>query len=273
MIPSINYPLPVGTGTTRIIEAGEGPAVLFAHGLGARADRWRTTVERIGARGFRAIAFDLPGHGFASKEPEGPSDVPALSAYLLALLDRLGIDKAVLVGTSLGAHIVAHAATRAPERVPALGLVGALGVVPIAQEVAETIARNVRVQDRELFPGKLQFVIHDPAMVTPAMIEEEWRMNSAPGALGAFTRLGDYLVNGISADYVAERIAALYPPEKLLLVWGAQDRAVPLAVGEACSAALGAPLVQIAHANHVPYWEQPEAFDEVLVPFLRKTCA
>ena len=42
----INYPLAVGGGVTRVIEAGEGPPVLFVHGLGARADRWRTTVER-----------------------------------------------------------------------------------------------------------------------------------------------------------------------------------------------------------------------------------
>ena len=271
---AINYPLAVGTGTTRIIEHGEGTAVLFVHGLGARADRWRTTVERIGPLGYRAIAFDLPGHGFASKEPEGPSDVPALSAYLLALMDQLGIERAVLVGTSLGAHIAAHAATRAPERIPALALVGALGVTPISQAVAETINRNVRVREHDLFIGKLNFVIHDPAMVTPQMVEEEWRMNTAPGTIEAFGRLGEYLVNGISADYVAEKLRALYPPEKLLLIWGAEDRAVPVAVGEACQAALGgAPLVLIPKANHAPYWEQPEAFDAALLPFLKSTCA
>ena len=266
---AINYPLAVGAGFTRIIEHGEGPAVVFVHGLGARADRWRTTVERIGDLGFRAIAFDLPGHGFASKEASAPSTVPDLSAYLLALLDTLGLERVILVGTSLGAHIAAHAATRAPERVPALALVGALGVTPIAQSVAETINRNVRVRERDLFVGKLNFVIHDPSKVTPAFVEEEWRMNTAPGAIEAFSRLGEYLVDGIAADYVAERIRALYPPERLLLIWGAEDRAVPLAVGEACAEALGAPLRLVPQSNHVPYWEQPEAFDALLVPFLR----
>jgi pimeloyl-ACP methyl ester carboxylesterase len=269
----INYPLAVGGGVTRVIEAGEGPPVLFVHGLGARADRWRTTVERIGALGFRAIAYDLPGHGFASKEANGPSTVPQLSDYLLKLMDALGLGRAALVGTSLGAHIVAHAAVREPARVPGLVLVGALGVLPIAQSVAETIARNVRVRDRDLFPGKLNFVIHDPSMVTEAMIEEEWRMNTAPGATEAFIRLGDYLVQGIAGDYVAEQLRALYPPEKLLLVWGREDRAVPLSVGEACRDALGAPLAVIPGANHVPYWEQPEAFDAAVVPFLKAVCA
>jgi pimeloyl-ACP methyl ester carboxylesterase len=264
-----NYALAAGSGTTRILEAGDGPAVIFVHGLGARADRWRTTIERIGALGFRAIALDLPGHGFASKEPEAPATVPSIATYLLAVMDALEIETAVLVGTSLGAHIVAHAATQAPRRILALALVGALGVVPIAQSVAETIRSNVRISERDKFSGKLNFVFHDPAMVTQKLIDEEWRMNTAPGAIAAFTRLGDYLVDGISADYVAEPLRALYPSTRLLLIWGTEDKAVPLSVGQACAEALDTPLVTIDNANHVPYLEQPEAFDAALAPFLR----
>jgi 2-hydroxy-6-oxonona-2,4-dienedioate hydrolase len=266
---AINYPLPVGGGATRIIEAGAGPVVMFAHGLGARCDRWRTTVERIGEQGYRAVTWDLPGHGFASKEPDGPSDVPALADHALAVMDALGISEAVMVGTSLGAHIVAYAACRAPRRVAGLVLVGALGVVPIDQSVAETISRNVRVSAREQFAGKLGFVLHDPSLVTEAFIEEEWRMNTAPGSIEAFGRLGDYLTTRISRDYVASQLKSLFPPERLLLVWGAEDKAVPLSVGRECQAALGGPeLVIIPGANHCPYFEQPQAFDAALSPFL-----
>jgi pimeloyl-ACP methyl ester carboxylesterase len=264
----ISYPLAVETRTTRIIEAGEGPAVLLVHGFGARADRWRTTVERFAAKGFRAIAFDLPGHGFASKEADGPYTVPKISRHLLALMDVLGIERAPLVGTSLGAHIAAHAATQASERISGLVLVGALGIVPISREVAEAIRRTVQIRERGMFESKLRFVIHDPDKVTKPFVEEEWRINTSPGAIEAFVQIGDYLVDGIATDYVAEKIRSLYPPEKLLLVWGAEDRAVPPNVGEACRNALGAELVLIKDANHVPYWEQPDAFDAAVVPFL-----
>jgi 2-hydroxy-6-oxonona-2,4-dienedioate hydrolase len=267
-VTAISYPLAVASETTRIIEAGEGPAVLFVHGFGARADRWRSTVERFAAQGYRAIAFDLPGHGFASKEVDGPCTVPQISSHLLALMDAMGIERAPLVGTSLGAHIVAHAATRAPHRVPGLVLIGALGIVPITKQVAETIRRNVQVREREQFANKLRFVIHDPALVTPQLTEEEWRMNTAPGVAEAFVRIGNYLVDGIAGDYVAEKIRNLYESDRLLLVWGADDRAVPPAVGEACRDALGAPLIFIKNANHVPYWEQPAAFDAAVLPFL-----
>jgi pimeloyl-ACP methyl ester carboxylesterase len=268
---SITYPLAVGGGVTRVIEAGSGPAVFFSHGLGARCDRWRGTVERMADQGYRAITWDLPGHGLASKETDGPSDVPALASHALGVMDALEVSDGVLVGTSLGAHIVAYAACQAPQRVRALGLVGALGIVPIAQETAETISRNVRVSQRELFSGKLSFVLHDPALVTEALIEEEWRMNTAPGAIEAFSRIGDYLTTRIASDYVAERCRALFPPDKLLLIWGAEDRAVPLSVGHQCREALGGPeLVIIPDSNHCPYFEQPAAFDAALVPFLRR---
>jgi pimeloyl-ACP methyl ester carboxylesterase len=270
----IQYPLRVGQGVTRIIEAGSGPAVMFAHGLGARADRWRETVERIGAQGFRAIAWDLHGHGFASKEREGPCDVPGLAAQALAVMDALGVERAVMAGTSLGAHIVAYAACEAPARVAALALVGALGIVPIEQSVAETISRNVRATQREQFYGKLRFVLHDPALVTEARVTEEWRMNTAPGAIDVFGRMGDYLTGGIARDYVAKRLAGLYTPERLLLIWGEQDKAVPLSVGYACRDVLGGPaLAVIPESNHCPYLEQPDEFDAAFLPFLTRAFA
>jgi pimeloyl-ACP methyl ester carboxylesterase len=269
IVQSVQYPLALNGHTTRIVEAGSGPAVMFVHGLGARADRWRGTVERVAAQGYRAIAWDLHGHGFASKETDGPADVPSLAASLWAILDRLNIGPVTLVGTSLGAHIAAYAACEQPGRVGGIAMVGALGVVPIPQATAEAIRRNVQAASREQILAKLRFVIIDPAQVPDSLVEEEWRINNAPGALAAFGRLGDYLADGIARDYVAERLAALFPPDRLLLIWGAQDAAVPLAVGEECRIALGNPdFCLIENAGHAPYYEQPAKFDPPLLRFL-----
>jgi pimeloyl-ACP methyl ester carboxylesterase len=189
-------------------------------------------------------------------------------------MDALGIEQATMAGTSLGAHIVAYAACQAPARVTALALVGALGIVPIDPAVAATISRNVRATQREQFYGKLGFVLHDSAAVTEAFVEEEWRTNTAPSTIDVFGRLGDYLTGGIERDYVAKKLSALYTPERLLLVWGEQDKAVPLSVAHACQDALGGPkLVVIPGANHCPYFEQPEAFDAAFLPFLQRNWA
>lgn len=267
---TIQYPLLVSNTLTRVIEAGSGPVVLFVHGLGARCDRWSGTVSRIAQAGYRAITFDLPGHGLASKgDPQAPGDVPGLARYLLALLDTLEIEQAVLVGTSLGGHICAYAATLAPQRVPGLMLVGALGIAPLSVEAAQGIQRSVKATSREEIQSKLRFVIADDALVTDALIDEEWRINNSPGANASFVRMGNYVVDGLQHDYVARELAGLYPADKLRLVWGAQDNAVPVSVGEQCRELLGgAELLLIEGAAHAPYFEKPAAFDPPLLAFL-----
>lgn len=267
---SIQYPLLVDTTLTRIIEAGSGPAVVFVHGLGARCDRWAGTVERIGAAGYRALTFDLPGHGLAAKGGEdAPADVPAMARYLVALLDHLGIEQAVLVGTSLGGHICAYAATLIPQRVPGMMLVGALGIAPLSLEAAQGIQRSVKATSLDEIRGKLNFVIADPALVTDALIHEEWRINNSPGANASFVRMGNYVVDGLQHDYVAAEVAALYPADRIKLVWGAEDKAVPVSIGEQCRDLLGgAQLLLIQGAGHAPYFEKPAAFDPALLEFL-----
>ncbi len=60
----IQYPLSIGGILTRVLEAGTGDeAIVFLHGLGARADRWRGTLQSFATQGFRCFAFDFPGHG------------------------------------------------------------------------------------------------------------------------------------------------------------------------------------------------------------------
>ena len=267
---TIQYPLLVENSLTRVIEAGTGPAVVFVHGLGARCDRWSGTVARIADAGYRALTFDLPGHGLAAKgADDAPSDVPALARYLIALLDKLGIEQAVLVGTSLGGHICAYAATLVRERVPGIMLVGALGIAPLSPEAAQGIQRSVKATSLDEIRGKLNFVIADPALVTDALIHEEWRINNSPGANASFVRMGNYVVDGLQHDYVAEQLATLYPPEKIRLVWGAEDKAVPVSIGEQCSELLGGtPLLLIEGAGHAPYFEKPTAFDPALLEFL-----
>lgn len=267
---TIQYPLLVGTTLTRVIEAGSGPAVIFVHGLGARCDRWSGTVSRIAEAGYRAVTFDLPGHGLAAKgSADAPTDVPSMARYLIALLDEMGIEKAVLVGTSLGGHISAYAATLVPERVPGIMLVGALGIAPLSPEAAIGIQNSVKATSLEEIRGKLNFVIADPKQVTDALIHEEWRINNSPGANASFVQMGNYVVDGLERDYVAKELAELYPPEKIRLVWGAEDKAVPVSIGAECQELLGgADLLLIEGTGHAPYFEKPAAFDPPLLNFL-----
>jgi pimeloyl-ACP methyl ester carboxylesterase len=83
--------------------------------------------------------------------------------------------------------------------------------------------------------------------------------------------LGDYFFNRINDDAVVDALRPLRARLPMQLIWGALDRAVPLEVGAMASKLLdGLPLEQVPAAGHAPYFEQPEAFDACLDPFLAK---
>lgn len=264
----IQYPLAAGTVFTRMLEAGSGDrAIVFVHGTGGRADRWARNLDALAARGFHAYAFDLPGHGFASKGEGIACSVPAYRDVLGHVLDAIGARRATLVGTSLGGHVVASYAVREPQRVDALVLVGSMGLVPIGDEARGRIQAGANNQTREGVASKLQRVIHDPSLVTPQMQEEEWRINNSPGAKASFAALGRYIADDLDAEVVGERLAACDFP--VLLAWGEQDKTVPADVGRKVRALVPhSKLALVADAAHTAYYEKPDAFNAVLAGFL-----
>ncbi len=103
---------------TAFLERGDGPAVVFVHGVGLDADMWADQLAAFGA-GNRAIAYDTYGHGGSDAPPAG-SDLGIYVEQLRALLDALGIERAVVVGHSMGALIATGLAVEHPGRVAGL---------------------------------------------------------------------------------------------------------------------------------------------------------
>lgn len=267
----IQFPIGVDGTVTRVLQAGSGErVVVFVHGLSTRADRWRAVLPAVAAAGYRCIAFDLPGHGLADKPAQFDYSVPGLAAYLGRLLDVLEVPRCALVSTSLGSHIAGCFAVQAPQRVPAHLVVAGLGLTPMATATAQAIQRSVRDTSREGIRAKLGNVFLDAARhATEALIEEEWRVNNSPGALHALSALGDYVAGRLNDDVIGERVRAQLDRTRVAMLWGAHDRVVPLAVGEAAQAALpGVPFELIPDAGHAPYIEQVDAFTQRTLAFL-----
>ncbi len=266
----ISYPLESGGVQTRVLGCGSGSdAVVFMHGVGARADRWRSNLGPFAKAGYRCLAIDLPGHGFADKGPDVPASVPDFSAFLGHFLDKMDVDRAVLIGTSLGGHIAAHFACEQPDRVPALVLVGSLGLLPLADGVGDLISRSIQETDRESIGRKFQLVFADPETLAPETIDEEFRINNSRGAAESFARLGAYFSKGINTHVVGERLAALPGRIPTLLVWGAEDRVIAPEVGRQAKKLLpGSDLIEIPRTGHAPYLEQPDEFNRSVLQFL-----
>src|SRR4051795_7475344 len=111
-----------------VVELGDGePAMVFIHGLAGSWQNWLENLPHFGAAGHRVIAFDLPGFG-ASQAPREKISIPGYGRVVDALLDRLGVGPAVIVGNSMGGFIGAEVAIQYPARVERLVLVSAAGL-------------------------------------------------------------------------------------------------------------------------------------------------
>lgn len=263
----IAYPIGVAGVLSRALECGQGDDVIVClHGAGSRADRWRRNMPGLARAGYHVYALDFPGHGFASKTPEFEYGTPRFADVVIDFLDQIDSGPVTLAGTSLGAHVAAVVTLRQPERVKAAALIGAVGFVPTKSDMAQT-AGKVSDTSKAGVRSKLEFLVFDSNIVTDSWVTEESHINSSPGASEALSRVRAYLEGPIEDDLVGEQFAALGLPT--ILIWGAEDRWVPAEVGRRTAGLIPeAPLVLLQRAGHAPYYERPEAFNEVLIDFL-----
>jgi len=271
----IMYPMDVGGVLTRVLEAGDeaGTPMILVHGLTSRADRWRSNIDMLAAAGYHVFAPDLPGHGFADKGKENHS-VPAYRDFILNFLDAIGVDRAVLIGTSLGGHIVGAVTCRRPERAVATVMIGSLGLHPVSAERVERIRHGFADMRPEAVRARLLTVFSDPGFVTDALVREDLLINTSPGASESLAQFTAYMATRFNGDLVADGLAALGKQAKLLLVWGEEDQSVPVELGRAAHARLPhARMVTFARTSHTPYMERADLFNRVVLAFLGGTLA
>ncbi|MCW2507174.1 MAG: hypothetical protein JWP68_322 [Modestobacter sp.] len=267
----ISYPLSVPSAHTRILEAGAGDrAVLLLHGVGARADRWRSTIPALAEAGFHVYAADFPGHGFAEKGPAPDYSVRGFADFAREVLDELRLDRVDVVGTSLGGHVAARMAVAEPRRLRSVVLVGPMGLAPAGGAARQQLARAVVETSREGIGRKLRALVHDPGLVTDSWIEEEWRINNSAGAAESLSRLAEYFADRIDEDVVGAELRRAAPEVRSLLVWGSHDVLVPTALAPDALAVLspGTELVTVESTGHAPYLERPDVFNAAVIRFL-----
>ncbi len=133
-----------------------------------------------------------------------------------------------------------------------------------------SLTRNaVRNTSHAGIAAKLNNAFETKSVLTDDLILEDWRINNTPGAERVFEVLGAYFAERLNDDVVGPALAQLADRLPMLLVWGAEDRIVPLAVGEASHLALPQARYEIIPGTgHAPYLESPERFNPLLAGFI-----
>lgn len=260
----------------RILEAGDGPeTVVFLHGLGARADRWRENLDVLAAEGYHVFALDFPGHGFSHKSGGQEHSVPSYARLVGTFVRDVGaVGSTTLVGTSLGGHVAATAALADPAAYRAVVLIGPVGLRELGPEVRAAIAASIVDTSVAGVRRKLAGVLYDQARMTPEWVREEHMINSSPGAADALAAIARYFADDVDQDVLGEQgVRALASAVPTLFVWGKADRIIPLSVADEVERLLGVSVVRIPSAGHLPYLENPREFNQALLEFLQSTKA
>ena len=267
---TISYPLAVGPGITRVVEAGAGDQVMVCiHGIGSHAGWWRRNIPDLAALGYRVVAVDLPGHGFAAASPGWPLSVTGYRDFILQLADTLALAGPIVLGHSLGGHVAAAVALREPGLASRLVLVAPTGITKMGEARLRATERRQSDFSRDAIAAKLRFAIADPALVTEDWIEEDARMNNGPGAPSSLRAIASHLGSSLDDHVVGAELADLAERLPTLLVWGDADRSVPLQAGREARMVVPAARFAVLHgAAHVPHYELPTAFARVVEAFL-----
>ena len=253
---------------------GAGPALVLLHGFTGSTATWAPFLPAF-AREFDTVAIDLPGHG-ATDAPGDPARyrMERTVADLAAILERLGIGRAAWLGYSLGGRVALGVAALAPSRVVALVLEGASpGIADPAERAArvradEALAARIERDGIERFVDEWAGL---PLFASQARLPAEIRTahrrqrlaNSPLGLANSLRGIGQG-----AQPPLHDRLGEITAPA--LLLAGAEDAKFRRLAAEMAAAMPAAEVLVIEGAGHAAHLEQPRAFEEAVLAFVRR---
>jgi 4,5:9,10-diseco-3-hydroxy-5,9,17-trioxoandrosta-1(10),2-diene-4-oate hydrolase len=250
-------------------DAAAGPPVVLLHGGGPGASAWSNFGRNLPvlAGHFRTLMVDQPGFGRSAKPPVTGSYFTFAADALAALLTELGIGRVHLIGNSLGGGTAVRFALNYPERAGRLVLMGpgGLSLNVFAPDPTEGVQRLMEFTappgpSREKLAAFLRTLVYDQRLITDELVEEGYEAASDPESLAAMASLGASFFDPASAEEALLWREAHRLRNRVLLIWGREDRVNPLD-----GALVAVKLIRRAQL-HVfggcGHWAQLEKFDE-----------
>lgn len=233
------------------------PAVILIHGFGSSLHTWDGWANGLQDR-FRVIRFDLPGSGLSEPDALGRYDDRRSFEVLAALMDRLGVRQASLIGNSIGGRISWGFAAAQPDRVTRLVLVAPDGFASqgfsygAAPKVPKTLEAMRYVLPRFMLRMNLVPAYGDPKALTEGMVDRYYDLMLAPGVRAALIeRMRQTVLE--SPEGVLGQIKV-----PVLLVWGEKDGAIPVSNAADYQRLLPrSELVTFPGVGHLPQEEAP----------------
>jgi 2-hydroxy-6-oxonona-2,4-dienedioate hydrolase len=256
-------------------DAGSGSqTIVMLHGSGPGASGWSNfhrNVEPLVKAGYRVILMDCPGWSKSDPIVSSGSRSDLNARALKGLLDVIGVDKVDIIGNSMGGHSAVAFALTWPERTRKLVLMGGgtggvSSFVPMPTEGIKLISALYRNPTMENLQRMMNVFVYDPSALTKELIE---------GRLANMLAQREHLENFVRSSEIHPRQFPDFGPRlgevaaPALVIWGRDDRFVPLDVGLRLVAGLKeADLYVFSRCGHWAQWEHADKFNRLVTEFL-----
>lgn len=267
----------VGGRAVHYVEAGpEGaPAVVLVHGFYYSTFMWKETIAAL-SKHFRCYAIDLFGFGYSERpwppgEPRYGYDL--WSRQVLEFMDARKIERAHLVGQSLGGGTIMQVAAEHPERVDKLVLICPAGI-PNPKRAEKNVATLPWIGEFLLnLPGEAlnkkilrENFLYDEAKLTDAYVAEVSRPTLIRGTRASSL----WIMRNVDLGGIEDKVRAFGAlGKKSMLVWGNEDAAIPVSNAEKIREIVKPEKVLlIGKAGHVPHHDRPEVANPAILEFL-----
>jgi pimeloyl-ACP methyl ester carboxylesterase len=256
-------------------EAGErdAPPVILVHGFCASTFVWSDVLLPVASAGFRVIVPDLMGYGFSEKPRNGEYTIEAQARLIVGLMDKLGIERATIVGSSYGGAVASVCALDYVERVERLVLVDAvinddvkrqpllqLAAAPLMGDVVSPVLLSTytltRWRMRKVYGKGAKWLLEDDRM----------RAHHRPLRAASAHRAVLLTLRRWNAGRIEREAHRIRQP--VLLIWGEDDLDIPLEHGRRMFERIpDARLVVFRRCGHLPQEEYPREFTKLLTEF------
>ncbi len=256
---------------------GEGEPLLLIHGYGAGSWVWEKQMDIL-SRNYKVYALDIIGYGFSDR-PRIEYTPETYIHFLRDFMDGLGIERAALIGNSMGGGIAWATAALFPKRVKRLILIDCVPPDVLNQVRNESFRTLAVVKDIPFLPylviasrskrsvkAVLQECLFDRRLITPTLLNRQWELIRFKGSTWV---LYSTLKHAKDTSKMGDYLSLINHPT--LLIWGERDLVFPPSVGESLHQTIkGSKLHIIKKSGHIPMWETPEEVNQAILSFLEE---
>jgi len=259
------------------VKKGEGRPIILIHGYGAGIWVWEKQIDPL-SRFYQVIALDLIGHGFSDR-PRIDYTPETYIYFFKDFMEVLGIERATLIGNSMGGGLAWAMAISFPKKVDRLILINSIPPDVLSwlkgksfrkliyvKNIPFLIYLAIATRNKNSIKRVLMDCVLNDKLITQDVLNRQYEISMIKGTTWV---LYSTFKNAKRALDFKEKLQMIYQPT--LIIWGEKDEILPVSVGEYLHRTLPRSRFHLVpNSGHIPMWESPEDVNEVLIKFLEE---